>query len=240
MKTCSTKAETASLRPNKACCVGALLLAFHFFLFGSLRAEAQSQATPTEASQTPVQPHAESQAESKKAAQARKMPQEDARKGQSSATDTTRKPIPDKNKLKPKHVFTNDDLSGIGGGISVVGNDPSEGSSAVTGVSSESSRRTVTPPATGSDETVWRARARAIQDQIAGVDQQISKVKQEIAKSGSAAFDPTVGLSQNVIVIHDRNAELQSLQDRKQNLERQLDDLADEGRKAGADPGWFR
>ena len=42
------------------------------------------------------------------------------------------------------------------------------------------------------------------------------------------------------LIVHDRNAELQHLQDRKQNLEKQMDDLTDEGRKAGADPGWFR
>jgi cell division protein FtsB len=53
-------------------------------------------------------------------------------------------------------------------------------------------------------------------------------------------MDPSTGLTQNVIIIHDRNAELKALQDRRQNLERQLDNLADQGRRAGADPGWFR
>ena len=45
---------------------------------------------------------------------------------------------------------------------------------------------------------------------------------------------------QSVIIIHDRNAEVKDLEDRKQGLEKQLDELADEGRKAGADSGWFR
>jgi hypothetical protein len=79
-----------------------------------------------------------------------------------------------------------------------------------------------------------------MKDQIAAVDQQIDKVKEEIAKSGPAGVDPSTGLTQNVIIIHDRNAQLKELEERKQNLERQLDDLADEGRKAGADSGWFR
>jgi septal ring factor EnvC (AmiA/AmiB activator) len=79
-----------------------------------------------------------------------------------------------------------------------------------------------------------------IQDQIAAVDQQIEQKKVEISKAGPASMDPSTGLTQNVIIIHDRNAELKALQDRRQNLERQLDNLADQGRRAGADPGWFR
>lgn len=79
-----------------------------------------------------------------------------------------------------------------------------------------------------------------IKDQIAAVDQQIEQKKDEIAKAGPASMDPSTGLAQNVIIIHDRNAELKALQDRRQNLERQLDSLADQGRRAGADPGWFR
>ncbi len=90
------------------------------------------------------------------------------------------------------------------------------------------------------DEAYWRGRADAIKRQIADVDRQIDDKKAEIAKAGPTSFDPSAGLSQGVIIIHDRNAELKDLEDRKQSLENQLDQLADEGRKAGADSGWFR
>jgi hypothetical protein len=138
-------------------------------------------------------------------------------------------------KPRPKHVYTDDDLSGMGGAISVVGDSSSSGQPAdnsdaqANGTSGESK-----------DENYWRGRADAIKRQIADVDRQIDDKKAEIAKAGPASFDPSAGLSQGVIVIHDRNAELKDLEDRKQSLEDQLDQLADEGRKAGADSGWFR
>ena len=122
----------------------------------------------------------------------------------------------------------------------MVGSESSGRGSAVNENSNASLQGRSAAPSGDRNEAYWRQRARAIKDQIEGVDQQIDKVKQEIAKSGPASFDPTTGLTQNVIVLHDRNADLQRLQERKQNLEKQLDDLTDEGRKAGADPGWFR
>jgi hypothetical protein len=142
-----------------------------------------------------------------------------------------------KAKPKPAHVYTDDDLSSIGGTISVVGDassshsDGGDANSAAPGAGASSGAQ---------DETYWRGRADAIKNQIADVDRQIDAKKAEIAKAGATSFDPSAGLSQGVIVIHDRNAELKQLEDRKQSLEDQLDQLADEGRKAGADSGWFR
>jgi hypothetical protein len=140
-----------------------------------------------------------------------------------------------KPKPKPRHVYTDEDLSSMGGTISVVGDASSSGQSA------DNSNAQGSDASSGSkDETYWRGRADAIKSQIADVDRQIEDKKAEIAKAGPASFDPSAGLSQGVIVIHDRNAELKDLEDRKQSLENQLDQLADEGRKAGADSGWFR
>jgi hypothetical protein len=142
-----------------------------------------------------------------------------------------------KSKAKPKHVYTDDDLSSIGGTISVVG-DASSSNAANEGDSNAGGQ--ASSPSGAQDEKYWRDQANAIKNQIADVDRQIEDKKAEIAKAGATSFDPSAGLSQGVIVIHDRNAELQQLEDRKQSLENQLDQLADEGRKAGADSGWFR
>jgi len=144
-------------------------------------------------------------------------------------------------KPKPKatHVYTDDDLSNVGGAISVVGDASSSGNSADNGAS-DSGAQANAASSGAQDETYWRGRADAIKSQIADVDRQIEDKKAEIAKAGPTSFDPSAGLSQGVIIIHDRNAELKDLEDRKQSLENQLDQLADEGRKAGADSGWFR
>ncbi|MFY9688824.1 MAG: hypothetical protein WAJ86_02735 [Candidatus Acidiferrales bacterium] len=139
---------------------------------------------------------------------------------------------------KPKHVYTNDDLSSMGGTISVVGDASSSHSD--DGGDANSGAQGAGASSGSQDETYWRGRANAIKSEIADVDRQIEDKKAEIAKAGATSFDPSAGLSQGVIIIHDRNAELKELEDRKQSLENQLDQLADEGRKAGADSGWFR
>lgn len=141
-----------------------------------------------------------------------------------------------KDKPKAKHVITDDNLSSVGGTISVVGDSSSSGASG--GGNSNGGQSSAS--SASKDEAYWRGRAQAIKDQIAEVDKQIDAKKDEIAKAGPTSFDPQTGLSQNVIIVHDRNAELKDLEDRKARLEQQLDDLADEGRKDGADSGWFR
>jgi chromosome segregation ATPase len=145
-----------------------------------------------------------------------------------------------KDKPKSKRVITDDDLSSIHGKISVVGDHSSNRGSGEDADSDDDTQESRPVSSGKANEQYWRGRANAIKGQIADVDQQISNKKDEIAKTGPAGFDASSGLSQNTIVVHDRNAELKQLEDRKQSLERQLDDLADEGRKAGADSGWFR
>ena len=204
-----------------------LLLAF----WPSAWAKAQSAPAPP----------AQSQAQSKDQSQAPSQPQT---VGQTNSGDKQQSPgnaaSADKPKPKAKHVYTEDDMRSLHGTISVVGSGSSGGGAAGNSYSNGSSRGNGAASSTGKDEEYWRGRAQAIKDQIAEVDRQIERVKDEIAKSGPAGFDPTTGLAQNVIIVHDRNADLKDLQDRRQQLEKQLEELADEGRKAGADSGWFR
>lgn len=143
-----------------------------------------------------------------------------------------------KQQTKAKHVYTDDDVSSIGGTISVVGDGHSSGDAADADTNADG--QAAAPSAGAQDEKYWRDRANQIKNAIADVDRQIDAKKDEIAKAGATSFDPSAGLSQGVIVIHDRNAELKELEDRKASLENQLDQLADEGRRAGADSGWFR
>ena len=157
---------------------------------------------------------------------------------QQSLGDAARAANAQKEKTKAKHVYTDDDVSSIGGTISVVGDGHSSGSSADEDANANAQGAGASAGA--QDEKYWRDRANHIKNAIADVDRQIEDKKAEIAKAGATSFDPSAGLSQGVIVIHDRNAELKQLEDRKQSLEDQLDQLADEGRKAGADSGWFR
>src|SRR6266436_267506 len=114
-----------------------------------------------------------------------------------------------------------------GPGVSVVGDPPKRGS-----------RRA--PPADPDDdngtntEAYWRDRARQFLDAIAQTDEQIAQKKEEIRKFGSGGFDVTTGMKDNIAYINDRNAQLKQLETHKADLEKQFEELQDEGRKAGA------
>jgi hypothetical protein len=187
---------------------------------------AQAQSAPPSQTQTQAQPTSQTTA------------QTDSGNQPQSLADAARQAKAQKDKPKATHVYTDDNLSTIHGTISVVGDGSSSGM-AVNGNSVEAPSAGA-PAAGNNSEAYWRSRARAIKDQIASTDQQIADVKAEIAKQGAASFDPSSGLSQGVIIIHDRNAEVKQLEDRKRSLENQLDELGDEARKAGADSGWAR
>lgn len=131
-------------------------------------------------------------------------------------------------------VYTEDDISGLKGpGVSVVG-DPAK-----------KSPRRGQPGSTdgypgGYNEQYWRGRAQQILDEIAQTDEAIAEKKEEIKKLGSGGFDVTTGFNQNVAYINDRNGQLKQLEQHKVDLQKRLDELADEGRKAGAPASWFR
>jgi hypothetical protein len=178
---------------------------------------AQSSSSPQQ-SPAPQQPQAQAQTPA---------PPKDE-----SVADAAKKS--QKDKPKPKKVYTEDDLSGMRkGAVSVVGNE-----------NKKSPRRARTTEPEGdydpNSEEYWRGRAQPILDDIAATDAQIEQLKEDIKKYGASGIDVTTGMKDNVAYIHDRNGQIQDLQKKKADLQKQLDDLAEEGRKAGAQPAWFR
>src|SRR6266436_8053140 len=57
---------------------------------------------------------------------------------------------------------------------------------------------------------------------------------------GTGALTITTGMKDNIAYIQDRNAQLQELEKHKADLQKQLDELQDEGRRVGAPSSWFR
>ena len=148
-------------------------------------------------------------------------------------------------------VYTEDKVARLSGhGVSVVGdgNQAGESSDAENAENSErepaaggtAKANPASPQSGNSDEKMWREKARAIHDQMAQIDERISKIQEEIQKYGAVSFDPASGVRQNIIYIEDRNAQIKQLEEQKSKLQSQLDSLEEEGRKAGADSGWFR
>jgi len=147
----------------------------------------------------------------------------------------------EKEKAKPKKVYTEEDLSGMrGNGVSVVGDEKPSGTGAAGAKKADGKTKTRVVPMSGQDEGYWRGKARTLLDQIVATEQQIAKLKDEIKKYGAGGFDVTTGMKNNVAYIEDRNGQMNDLEKRKADLEKKLDQLQEVGRKAGAEPAWFR
>lgn len=130
-------------------------------------------------------------------------------------------------------VFTEEDLAGLKGGVSVVG--------------SETKNPPRPSPTKAEDgegaqngEAYWRGQAQPILQEIAEIDQLVTELREDIKKYGSAAVDVSTGMKEGVAYVEDRRAQIEKLQKKKEDLQRKLDDLEEEGRKAGAQPAWFR
>jgi hypothetical protein len=162
---------------------------------------------------------------------------------QDSVAEAARKAKAAKAKGKAQKVYTEDDLSGLKRGrVSTVGEElvaPSDTETAADLPKDSLEAAPGIPPA-GRDEAYWRERAGKLRSEIADVDRQIETVKEEIRKGGGAGFDPQSGLGQNVIYYTDRNSRLQRLEQRRAELQKQMDALLDEARKASVPPGWLR
>ena|ERR1700722_3151834 len=146
-----------------------------------------------------------------------------------------------KAKSEPAKVYTEDKLAGLSGhGVSSVGSGNAGGGGSYGGNSYNNAAASGGGQSLGSNETYWRGRANAIRGQMAQCDAQIAGIREEIKKKGAVTVDPMSGASAGVIYIEDRNRQIRQVEDQKSKLEQQLEALAEEGRKAGADSGWFR
>src|SRR5207244_9732856 len=147
---------------------------------------------------------------------------------------------PKKGKPTPKKEYTEADLAGLrGNGISVVGNDKPAAPGVATS-KANGKKKTGVVPMSGQDEEYWRGKARGLLDRIAATERQMEQKKDEIKKLGSGGFDIATGMKDNVAYINDRNGQLQELEKHRAELQRQLEELQDQGRKAGDPPSLFR
>jgi hypothetical protein len=151
-----------------------------------------------------------------------------------SLVEAARKAKANKPAAAKAKVYTEDDLKGIKGpGVSVVGDAPRKGPRRGQPADPDGDNQ---PNA----EEYWRGRAREFLDAIAQTDEQIAQKKEEIRKFGSGGFDVTTGMKDNIAYINDRNAQLKQLEGHKADLQKQFEELQDEGRKAGVPSSWFR
>ena len=211
--------------------VGLMVLALNFapVAFG------QSQST------SPSAAPATAQAQTKAPSQSEPQMQDQSAPAQESLADAARKAKAQKTNSATAKVYTEDKLSGLSGhGVSSVGSGSSGGASSGSANSYANSGGNAGASSGKNDEQYWRGRAQAIRDQMAQLDQQIAGIQEEIKAKGAVTIDPMSGASAGVIYIEDRNREIKQIEGQKAKLQDQLEALAEDGRKAGADSGWFR
>ena len=139
-----------------------------------------------------------------------------------------------KDTKKPKKVWTEDDVSKIDGGISVVGGSPSSG----TGQGLPQS------PAASPDNTAlgnqienYRDQIRQLQAQLDATDKKIDDLRNFKADntSSSGGINPNHGYSMTPIP-----DQIKQLEEKKKQIQEKMDAVSDEARKKGIEPGQLR
>ena len=211
---------------------------------GSAAAPAQNSGqaqTSGQAAQAPAKGKAQASAQTSAAASAEPQLQDQSAPQDQSLGAVARQAKAQKAKSEPAKVYTEDKLAGLSGrGVSSVGSGSAGGGGSYGGNSYNNAAAGGSGQSLSSSESYWRGRANAIRGQMAQLDAQIAGIREEIKKKGAVTVDPMSGASAGVIYIEDRNRQIREIEEQKAKLQQSLEDLAEEGRKAGADSGWFR
>jgi hypothetical protein len=126
---------------------------------------------------------------------------------------------------KAKKVWTNDDVTGRTGAISVVGNANSK------------SKTTAQTPADGAYISSVKKKLQELQDKMAAADKELASLKSfndgEPVSTADREFHKSYG---NEPIAQ----QIAALQAKKQDLQSKIDALLDEARKKGVEPGQLR
>ena len=137
-------------------------------------------------------------------------------------------------KKKPKKVWTDDEVKALPGTISVVG-EPNQGTA--NGLDRERESSSNKGESQDSQIERYRQRIGELHNQIDAADQRIAQLKDFKGENGS----PTGGINPNngynMVPLEDQVKQLEA---KKKKLQGQIDDLEDEARKKGIDPGRLR
>lgn len=127
---------------------------------------------------------------------------------------------------KPKKVWTNEDVSGMKGPISVVGD----------GKNSKGKTSVQNPPDPTYVANV-RKQLQKLQDQMADADKELAGLKNFSEGEPVATPDRELHKSYNSQPI---DQQITNLQTKKKDLQSKIDALLDEARKKGVEPGQLR
>ena len=160
--------------------------------------------------------------------------------GSQSLGDAARKArAQKKDSAKPAKVFTNDDMGGLKGTISVVGNGPDSQSGAAT--DNAAGKTGDKKSSDAADEASWRAKFAGARKTLAADQKELDILQREFnLKQQQYYTDPTVALKQQNSR-EDLNKAQGQIEAKKQAVEKDKEALAnmeDDLRKAGGNARW--
>jgi hypothetical protein len=120
-----------------------------------------------------------------------------------------------KEKKKPKKVWTNEEISSVGGNISVVGDQKSSNNSYGTPASPSASD--------GRDAAYYRNRLAPLRQQVDEIDREIQQMK---SSKGS--------VRENI------ESQVQIREARREKIQKQINEIEEDARRHGVEPGQLR
>jgi hypothetical protein len=162
-------------------------------------------------------------------------PQPPPQQNQDSVAEAAAKAKAAKSTPTGKRVYTDEDLKGKQGGISVAGDKKGDSRAANSNAAGNPSK----------NEQYWRSRAQQLRNQMAEVDRQIAELAptnqtNASGRSASGSSTPPPPSAYTVGAHARADVPMQRLQGRKAQIQAQMDQLEDEARRAGVPPGWLR
>jgi hypothetical protein len=138
-----------------------------------------------------------------------------------------------KNAPKPKKVYTDDDIKPAS----------PAGAAAAPGAGAQAPDNVKGAAGKDDPEAVWKKRFQDQRSKIAAAEKELDILQRESEKAQVQYYnDPQKALTEQLTRkdINDKNAKIELKKQEIANLKKQLDDLDDELRKSGGDPGWAR
>ena len=159
--------------------------------------------------------------------------------GSQSLGDAARKArAQKKDSAKPAKVFTNDDMGGLKGTISVVGSGPDSQSGAAAG---NAAAKTEDKKSSDADEAAWRAKFAGARKTLAADQKELDILQREFnLKQQQYYTDPTAALKQQNSR-EDLNKTQGQIEAKRQAVEKDkatLANMEDDLRKAGGNSRW--
>ncbi len=142
----------------------------------------------------------------------------------------------EKAKTKPKKVWTNDEISNVGGdgAISVVG----KAGGGDSNPSSNNFQKTA-PGSSGRDKqaATYRDRLHQLNNELETTDKKISQLRNFKADNTSASGGINMNHGYSMTPVEDQ---VKQLEEKKKQIQAQIDAVEDQARKNGFEPGQLR